>query len=210
MPRGGVSASLLRVLAMVGVSAALGAGYAHQRSFPWTVDKQAILRQRLLHDELRKHNGLTHEEFDALIHDLNVVIIDARPRSEFEAGHLFVDRPPPFIPVLNVPPEDVPNQIGRLQALVGMQLVLYCTETKCDLAEELVGELEKTGLGFERSNIRIYFPGWQDGIVPRKLPTTTGPDTWTGHEMAEPAAGAEPVDPNQADAAPPTDGGGGR
>lgn len=199
---------------MVGVSAALGAGYAHHRSFPWTVDRQAILRAQQLHDDLRKNNGLTHEEFDALIQDLNVVIIDARPKSEFEAGHLHVERPAPFIPVLNIPPEDVPNQIGRLQALIGQRLVLYCTETQCDLAEELVDELEKSGLGFERSNIRIYFPGWQDGILPRRLPTATGPDTWTGLETVVPAAGADSLDPRPADepegSQPPPDRGGGR
>jgi hypothetical protein len=210
----GLLGSLLRVVAMVGVSAVLGAGYAHHRSFPWKVDKQAVLGRKLLHDELRKNNGLTHEQFDAMIQDLNVVFIDARPKDEFEAGHLFVDRPAPFIPVLNVPPEDVPNQIGRLQQLYGQQLVLYCTSLTCDLAEELVAELEKTGLGFERSNIRIYFHGWLDGIVARGLPTETGPDTWTGVEAFDPSMGLDPADPNlimepPGEGGAPLEGGGG-
>ncbi len=115
------------------------------------------------------------------------IIIDARPHSEFEQGHLARTFPPP---VLNLDAErvfDDPRAAELMSA--GMDFILYCTSLECDLAEQLY--VAMTQMGFDGSRIRIFPPGWE-GIEAAKLPTTAGPDEWTGFGVDD-AAG----EPNQ-------------
>jgi rhodanese-related sulfurtransferase len=183
-----------RIAMIVGVSTGAAAGYAFVRGLPWMPDLEAIrkkeerqerIRQRS--QEIRSRHGVTLEEFRELISQ-GAIIIDARPAQEFERGHLAIESYPP---VLNVEPDKVLAQANRLIQLLGQSIVLYCTSEDCELAEELLIELE--ALEFDPNDIRIFFPGWE-GIVAAGLPTTSGADTWTGYEELNGPAPAGLID----------------
>ncbi len=93
------------------------------------------------------------------------LVIDARPASEFVKGHL--DAPL----IMNVPADEFHAHLQTLEGFRGMPIAIYCTSLECDLAEELYYELEKLGY----TDMSIYRPGWQDGILEHGLPTTTAP-----------------------------------
>jgi len=175
-----VRRSLLRILLIV--VAAGGAGAIRAWNLPWIPDIAALEARKQRHQELRTRLAVSLEEMLALV-EQGAVVIDARPRAEFEAGHLALDTEPP---VLNVPPEEIESQLTRLMELQGLPVVLYCASEACEFAEELYTSLEAFGF----TDIRIYFPGWE-GIVKAGLPTTTGPDTWPGFAAAAPEVSAE-------------------
>jgi hypothetical protein len=185
--------SLMRVLILLAVSAAAGAAYATARGLPWKPDLKQVQTKLELkaavnkeHERLRGSAGMTLDEFRAHIAQGGVVI-DARPKEEFEKGHLKVDTQPP---VLNVEPHDVMRHLPRLQLLMGQPIAIYCTSLTCELGEELYIELERN----QFFNMKIFFAGWE-GIKKAGLPTASGPDTWTG-EAADAAddASEAPVD----------------
>jgi rhodanese-related sulfurtransferase len=168
-----VLTSLVRILIIVGVAAE--AGYIRARNLPWVPDVEAIQQQENLHKWLRENRGLTLEQFQNRIAE-GWLVIDARPADAFANGHLYTGSVPP---VLNVPPDEIYNNVERLTqpGLAGMPVALYCTSITCDYAEELYTGMQS--LGF--FDIWIYFPGWE-GIVEAGLETETGPDTWTSFD----------------------------
>lgn len=176
-----------RIALIVGVSTGVAVGYAAVRGLPWVPDLEAIRKKderrervRQRSHEIRARHGVTLEEFKRLISG-GAIVMDARPAEEFERAHLAIESYPP---VLNVEPDKVLTQLNRLMQLQGQTIVLYCTSWECELAEELLIELE--ALQFDPGDIRIFIPGWE-GIVAAGLPTTSGPDTWTGYEeLSEP------------------------
>jgi rhodanese-related sulfurtransferase len=178
---------------------AAGAGLVRARNLTWIPDVEKIKQERQrkgeLHGKLRETAGITLERFQELI-AAGAVVIDARPAAAFAEGHLALDS---FPPVLNVPPDEVDANFERLSELVGLPLVLYCTSNECDMAEEIYSVLQQWGF----TDIWIYFPGYE-GIQNAKLPTATGPDTWTGSEEQPPqdesSTGETPSDE------PPTEG----
>lgn len=185
--------SLIRILILVGVASAAGAIHATWRGLAWVPDA-SIVRDRIdrretvgaRHLEFRERMGITLEELKEKMQQ-GVVIIDARPRVEFEKGHLLYEFDPP---VLNVEPMNVGENLARLDILRGQSLVIYCTSEECELGEELYIALEPSQLFFD---VKIYFPGWE-GLQAAGMPVATGPDTWVGiMGGAEPSAeeGAE-------------------
>jgi len=168
-----VSASLIRILVILGVAAA--ASYIRARELPWVPDLEALEAKQQRHQTLRAMAGVELEQFLALI-EQGAVVIDARSQAAFEEEHLAIECDPP---VLNVPPGEFGAHGDRLTELLGLPVVLYCASETCDDAEELYVALQQ--LGF--ADISIYFPGW-DGIVEAGLKTATGPDTWTGFGVA--------------------------
>jgi len=162
---------------------ATGAAFVRARvdNLPWIPDVEAIEQQQQAHQRLRETVGITLDEFRELV-EQGAVVIDARPAEEFEQGHLDTGSVPPC---LNVPPDTLEDNLDRLMQLQGFPIVLYCTSLTCDFAEELYLDMERYGF----FNMKIYFPGWE-GILQAGLPTTSGPDTWTGFD--------EPNDPNRA------------
>lgn len=175
--------SLIRIIVLVGLSAAFGAGVAIGRGLSWKPDlakadkkielKAAVNKE---HERLRNSVGMTLDEFRAHFAQGGIVL-DARPREEFEKSHLRVESTPP---VLNVEPHDVMRHLARLQPLMGQPIAIYCTSLTCELGEELYIELERN----QFFNMKIYFPGWE-GIEKAGLPTVSGPDTWTGEQAPQ-------------------------
>ena len=181
--------SALRILLVFAGSALIGAVWAGVKGVPWTPDAAAVV-QRLVN---QKANAARIEETPDVDHgvlaalaisldelreymDSGAVIIDARDRASFEAGHLFVDREPP---VINVPPEDSYEQhLDRLYSLQGYRFVLYCNSSDCHLAEDLYRVMSVAGIT-ESSEVRVYFPGWAE-LEKTDLPKADGPDNWPG------------------------------
>jgi len=164
-----VGASLLRILVIVAIAG--GAGLVRARNLPWVPDAKKIQEKQDEHSWLRANRGLTLDQLLEKI-DEGAVVIDARGADAYADGHLALNTDPP---VLNVPAEEIDQHVDRLMKVLGYPLVLYCTSNTCEYAEELYESL--TSYGFR--DIWIYFPGYE-GIRDAGLPTTTGPDSWTG------------------------------
>ncbi len=172
-------AGIVRTGVLLLVATVVGAGWAGYRGFPWTVDPDAVAERRRIASEAEKVGDETNIDL-ARLRELigqQATIIDARAPEQFEAGHLQVFYEPP---VLNIPPETFDQNLDRLFALMGTTMVLYCNSETCHLAEELYVRLQEQGFAAEPARIYIYKPGW-DGLQQTDLPTTTGPDTWTGY-----------------------------
>lgn len=69
-----------------------------------------------------------------------VVVVDVRPRLEFEAGHL--------PGAVNIPLEELSRRLSELDP--GMAVVAYCRGPYCVLAAQAVAELRAAGLRAER------------------------------------------------------------
>ncbi len=210
--------SLIRLTILLGASAIAGALNAAYQGVPWVPDLGALeaKRQRQAElskkypglaaeverrwDELHKERAVKLDELRGVLEGGGVVLIDARPSSEFERGHLRYDHEPP---TLNVEPDTVDANLGRLMPLLGQPFILYCTSDTCELAAELFILLEQNGF----SEMRIFVPGWA-GIEKSGLPTESGPDGWQGF-AAEPGADAEDAPPETLDEAEPTEAGDG-
>jgi rhodanese-related sulfurtransferase len=164
------------MLVIMGVSAAVAVGYVASKGLAWVPNVAALEAEHDRHEQLRATIGVDLQEFRRLI-DHGAVVIDARSREAFAQGHLANACEPP---VLNVPVEEIEEQVGRLIQLQGLPVVLYCASSTCDYAEELYTALRE--YGFEE--IWIYFPVWE-GILAAGLATEAGPDTWAGFD-AEP------------------------
>lgn len=69
-----------------------------------------------------------------------VVVVDVRPRLEFDAGH--------FPGALSIPLEEISERLGELD--VNTTVVAYCRGPYCVLAAEAVARLRAAGLRAER------------------------------------------------------------
>lgn len=188
-------ASTARILVILGVSAGAAIGYVSARGLEWFPDAEMIKEEVALRDWIRTNRAISLEQFLAKL-ELGAIVIDARPASDYEEGHLAVG-PGYDPPVLNVPAEEIDAHFNRLTPLLelGWPVVLYCASETCEYAEELYTGLRQIGF----ADIWIYFPGWE-GILDAGLPTTSGPDTWTGFDYdAMDTPGIE-HDPNAPDA----------
>lgn len=209
--------SLLRICVILGVSSALGTGWAALKDMPWAVDVEAVKirmagekkKQELiaevvgdedqteddLRQTIRKEASITLDELRAYI-EQGAVIIDARGREKYEREHLYVGYQPP---VLNVPEDQIEQNLPRLLELMGLPMVLYCNSAQCDLAEDLYLVLRGAGVT-DVSEVKIFVPGWE-GLEKSDLPKTSGPDDWRGFD-AEPdeSAGGAGLEPHADDA----------
>lgn len=165
-------------LAILVLSAAVGLGSAAVRRLPFVPNVEAIQKSEQTQSWLRAHAGLTLAEFKEH-YESGGLVIDARSPEEFAKGHL--DAPL----ILNIPPDDLAGRGDILMSFLGQPIVLYCTSNECDLAEQLWEGLEAYGLTAQTipPAARIYFPGWQDGILPNNLPTRQGATTLFDEEM---------------------------
>ena len=211
--------SLIRLAMLLGASAVAGALNAAYQGVPWVPDLGALeaKRQRQAElskkypglaaeverrwDEFHKERAVSLEELRGVLEAGGVVLIDARPASEFERGHLRYDHEPP---TLNVEPDTVDANLGRLMPLMGQPIILYCTSDTCELAAELYILLEQNGF----SEMRIFVPGWA-GIEKAGLPTEAGSDGWQGFAPDPSEAGEETPSDAPAESEPTEAGDGG-
>lgn len=188
--------SLMKMLAILVLSSAIGGATAMIRGLPWRPNKQEVEQKQKLrdvigerHEQIRKSAGISLGEFQAMI-QRGAVVIDARTREDYEKAHLRIDSDPP---VLNMEPDKVDAAaLNRLMNVSDRPFVIYCNSADCTLGEELYVVLEQNGF----AGMKIYVDGW-DGITKANLPTISGPDTWaadavpSGANQDEPAPGSE-------------------
>lgn len=158
--------STVRIVVLVLISAGVGVGYASYRGLPLFPDPGAENGHALWVQE----TGLSYERFVQHC-ELGELVIDARPRELFEAGHLDA----PF--VINIPADEAADgyHLERLTQYLGQQVVLYCASESCESAEILWRLMQASGFS---SEVHIYHPGWK-GIEAAGLPTVSGPDLFS-------------------------------
>lgn len=189
--------SAIRIVVIVAAASGVGLGYAGLRGFAFAPDVAAVqarlTKKADVHaqrDAIRARHGIDLAEFKRLI-AAGAFVVDARPAKAFAEGHLALPETA-FVPTLNIEPARVIEEQGRLFALQqlmgpGQVLVLYCTSDECDLAEELLTELQR--LGFDATAVRLFVPGWA-ALEKTDLPRARGADAWTGELPGVPAAAA--------------------
>jgi rhodanese-related sulfurtransferase len=88
-----------------------------------------------------------------------VVVVDVRPRLEFDAGHL--------PGALSIPLEELSQRLGELDP--NTSVVAYCRGPYCVLAAQAVAQLRAAGLRAER-----FAQGPPDWLVANLSPVTAG------------------------------------
>lgn len=157
----------VRLTVILGLAFAAGFANGRLRGVPVIPDVQKILEQRRQHASWREQTAIDLEGFRRHF-EMGFLVIDARPREQFEQGHL--DAPL----VMNIPAEEAADgfHIDRVMPYLGQPIVIYCASETCDSAEILWKALRAWGFG---SELRVFHPGWE-GIVAAGLPTARGPD----------------------------------
>lgn len=133
-------------------------------------------------DRILSKAGIDFERFVELA-ESGALVIDARPPTEFEAGHYAA----PYI--INMDPEQAFSRIYEIMPLldIGAPIVIYCQSGECDDSKAVYRLIEQTFPGQEL-NVHIYPEGWE-GIKAHGLPTAMGPtddpNAIVGMSMAE-------------------------
>jgi rhodanese-related sulfurtransferase len=97
----------------------------------------------------REVEPITREELVARLRRRDVVLIDVRPRSEYDAGHIPGAR--------SVPPDEVRKRLRELPK--GVEVVAYCRGPFCVYADEAVRALQRRGIRSMR--LEDGFPEWR-------------------------------------------------
>lgn len=107
---------------------------------------------RLITNFREQKNSLhpvTLEDLLVRMQSKNTILLDVRPETEFQAGH---------IPrAINVPIDQLASRIGELDKSIGY--VAYCRGPFCVFADEAVELLVKKG--FKASRLEEGFPDWK-------------------------------------------------
>jgi len=108
--------------------------------------------EKLVKDFREKRNSLEAIRMDELITRMkskNMVVLDVRPATEFENGH---------IPgAINIPIEELATQIKKLQK--NKEYVAYCRGPFCVFADDAVQLLTKKG--FKARRLEEGYPDWK-------------------------------------------------
>ena len=98
----------------------------------------------------RRDNGnLVSREEAATLSGRNALLLDVRPRSEFEAGHLQG--------AINMPIDELPGRLDELPR--DRQIIAYCRGVYCLLADEAAALLMSHG--FDVVRLEGGWPEWQ-------------------------------------------------
>jgi len=116
---------------------------------------ERIVREHFANEDDLKPVG--HDELLALLDSGEGVVIDVRPETEYEAGH---------IPgAVNVPLDALPRRLAELSR--NKEVVAYCRGPYCMLAYEAVKQLREHGLKARR--LVDGFPEWRANHRPIAL-----------------------------------------
>jgi len=119
--------------------------------------------ERLTSDYVGDRDSLqemSREELSRRLTDGDIILIDVRPRSEYEAGHIAGAR--------SVPIADLASAAPQLPS--GTKIVAYCRGPFCVFADDAVRLLR--GLDRDASRLEDGYPEWRSN----RLPVATGTD----------------------------------
>ncbi len=91
----------------------------------------------------------------------DVVVVDVRPRTEFEAGHI--------AGAVSIPLEELSGRLAELPEDV--EVVAYCRGPYCVLAPEAVEQLRAAGRRVRR--LEVGYPEWRLAGLPVEAPRVT-------------------------------------
>lgn len=97
---------------------------------------------------------VSFSEFDEMSRTGHVMLVDVRPSSEFDAGH--VDG------AVNIPVAELAARIGELPA--DANVVAYCRGPYCVMASTAVARLRESG--YDAVRLEGGFPEWRDAGRP--------------------------------------------
>jgi len=97
---------------------------------------------------------ISSEELEERLRDGNVVLIDVRPREEFEAGHITEAR--------SMPVDELDQLIGDLEP--DREVIAYCRGPYCAYADEAVRLLQERGRRARR--LDMGYPEWRHRTLP--------------------------------------------
>jgi|SRR5215207_2930893 len=103
---------------------------------------------------------IDREELLARLADGSVVLVDVRPRQEFEAGHIEGAR--------SIPPEELQQHLAELSE--DTEVVAYCRGPFCAYAHQAVRELRAAGYSARRLE-----QGWPEWRLGPEAPTRSTP-----------------------------------
>lgn len=114
-------------------------------------EQRSLAVQEVVREFLDEHRDMTQidaNELMRLMHSGEAVLIDVRPRDEFESGH---------IPgAVSMPLADIDARVGELSG--DARVVAYCRDAYCVLAPEAVSALRRFGVSTDR--LDIGFSEW--------------------------------------------------
>lgn len=105
-------------------------------------------------DNLDKLQPVRRDQLMKMANAGEAMVIDVRPSSEYEAGH---------IPgAINIPLDTLPERLAELPK--EQEIVAYCRGPYCMLAFEAVEKLRQSG--FQARRLEDGFPEWMAGLLP--------------------------------------------
>jgi len=108
--------------------------------------------EKIIKEFREKRNVLEVVKMDELLTRMksrNIILLDVRPTSEYDAGHI--------LGALNIPVEDLTYQLKKLSK--NKEYVAYCRGPFCVFADEAVNILIKKG--FRAKRLAEGFPDWK-------------------------------------------------
>ena len=94
--------------------------------------------------------GLTHDELATLLAEEKALLIDVRPRLEYESGHL--------PGAISIPVDELPARLGELPR--DRRIVTYCRGIYCAMSDDAEALLRERG--FEVVRLEGGWPEWWD------------------------------------------------
>lgn len=191
---------LLRFVGIVAVSSGIGLIHALAiHGLPLYVTRESLEADK----HWREARSISLEEFWPLAQVGAMLVVDARHREQFAEGHL--DAPL----IVNIPEGEVSAEAADQLRRTGLPIVIYCSSLVCDMGDNVYKDLLR--LGLSESEMKLYLPGWDDGIVKNNLPTRSGAAADLESELNGLSGAAAAPAEEGADAPPgaPPDGAGG-
>ena len=137
------------------------AGYRVLRQ---VAEERLAVLDRLVHDYFGGVDGmepLGRAELLKRARSGEVVVVDVRPREEFEAGHI--------AGAISIPLSTLEKRLSEIPA--ERDVVAYCRGPYCVLAAEAVGLLRRRG--YRAFRLQEGYPEWRDGGLPVVIPATS-------------------------------------
>ena len=108
--------------------------------------EKTLIRQR---NDNNSHNAVSLEEFDSMVENENILLMDVRPSIEYEFGHI--------TGAISVPMNELMTKLKNISK--DKEIIAYCRGPFCVLADETVKILSENGYNIRR--LDQGYPEWK-------------------------------------------------